>query len=175
MILSIEPKIPNPFRLFTRALRFEGRFDRSQFAVAFFGSLVLAFGTAFLLAEFLQEQYGLRAVVTIVSLLLVILLGVLIAAGCIVRRLNDIGHPPWLGLAIFLPFLRSILLVYLLAMPENHPEAGVPSHRARTAGDRGSGNPGRGRVHGVPTSHHGQHHRETGPGAGVGQRAEHPP
>lgn len=113
-----EPYTLNPFVLFARSFNFDGRFDRGQFAIAYFGSLVLFVGLLVPLGVRAGPS-GLSTAETIVvaGRWLILTPIILIEFGSMFRRLHDMGQPGWYCLLSLLPGLGLLLPIYLLAAP----------------------------------------------------------
>ena len=119
-----EPYTLNPFALFARCFRFAGRFDRAQFAIAYFGNAVLVFAVLLGFGVVAGATGGgdTRGIVVGVLFLILTPLFIGIGLGSMVRRLNDIGQPGWYAVVVLVPCLGFLFLIYLLAAPGNaHP------------------------------------------------------
>jgi len=119
---SDEPPSYNPFVLWRRCFNWSGRFDRGEFAVAYFGqmfvTIVLFTGLGIvsaLLSGPGRSGQDAGAVVTGIGALLVLPFTIILAFGSAVRRLHDIGQSGWLALLLLLPCVNFGMLIYLVA------------------------------------------------------------
>lgn len=131
-----EPHTLNPFALFARCFRFGGRFDRGQFAIAYFGG-VISFYVVLMAVVILGGAGGKSDTVgPVVGVAILLLAPVMIgiAFGSMVRRLHDIGQPGWYSLLIIVPCLGLIMVIYLLAAPGTAPGAPAAGAGAGVAG-----------------------------------------
>ena len=122
-----EPYTLNPFALFARCFRFAGRFDRAQFAIAYLGNAFFVFCLVMGLGLVAGASGGRDAPNLMVGGLFLLLTPVIlgIALGSIVRRLHDLAQPGWYVLAILVPCVGLLFLIYLLAAPGN--DQGTPT------------------------------------------------
>ena len=123
-----EPYTLNPFALLGKCFRFAGRFDRAQFAIAYFADLVIACGLALGLG--LLGASGGRESPSVLLLVLMVIPTLLVAGialGASVRRLHDLGQPGWYVLVSLLPCLGFLFLLYLLVAPGSASAAAAPS------------------------------------------------
>jgi uncharacterized membrane protein YhaH (DUF805 family) len=121
----------NPFALLGKCFRFAGRFDRAQFAIAYFADLAIACGLALGLG--LLGASGGRESPSVLLLVLMLILTPLIAGialGASVRRLHDLGQPGWYVLVSLLPCLGFLFLLYLLVAPGSATAAAPSSSKA---------------------------------------------
>jgi len=115
-----EPETLNPFVLFGRSLRWSGRFSRAEYAVAYFGTLVMGLGLVFGLAlvtgvagkgsDTASAALGLVTIVVAIAM-------TVISVGAALRRLHDLGQPGFFALGLFLPCLNFLVILYLLFAP----------------------------------------------------------
>jgi type IV pilus assembly protein PilA len=139
--LGDEPPSYNPFVLWKRCFNWSGRFDRGEFAVAYFGqmfvTMVLFMGVGVvsaLLSGPGRSGQDAGAVVTGIGVLLVLPFTIIIAFGSAVRRLHDIGQSGWLALLLLLPCVNFGLLIYLVAAQgQGGAAAGAASGKAMPA------------------------------------------
>lgn len=125
---SAEPHTLNWFVLFRRCLSPSGRFSRSQFAVAYIGSLAVFWGLAVTLVFGLQAS-GLSEDTssTVAGLVILVLLPavVITAIGGSIRRWHDLGHSGWMVLLNLIPCVGMLAILYLLFAP-GKPDANMP-------------------------------------------------
>ncbi len=124
--LDSEPHTLNWFILFRRCLSPSGRFSRSQFAVAYIGSVAafwaLAIGLMFgLQAAGLSED----SAATVGGLVILAMMPVVLitAVGGSIRRWHDLGRSGWMVLLNFVPCVGVLVVLYLLFAPGT-PDAG---------------------------------------------------
>jgi uncharacterized membrane protein YhaH (DUF805 family) len=125
---SAESHTLNWFVLLKRCLSASGRFSRSQFAVAYFGTLALFWSVA-IAAILGLEAAGMSedsASTVGGSLILLMLPVVLIAAvGGSIRRWHDLGQSGWMVLLNLVPCVGALVILYLLFAP-GLPEGNAP-------------------------------------------------
>jgi type IV pilus assembly protein PilA len=114
----------NPLEILRLAFKWGGTFDRGQFAIAYFGGIALFYGLIFgigALAAVVGGSVGAKneVVPIVVGALMVGLVGVMLVmqVGAVVRRLRDAGQHPALALALVVPCVNLLMVIYLLAVP----------------------------------------------------------
>jgi uncharacterized membrane protein YhaH (DUF805 family) len=131
-----EPHTLNPLVLWRRCFDWNGRFSRSEFAMAYFGYNVLfaaliGLGAALIAVALGGRKSEVGEIVLGVFAIVWFLLAVVISLGSTVRRLHDLGQSGWLAVISLVPCLNFVFLVYLLAAPGR--EGAAPSASASGA------------------------------------------
>jgi uncharacterized membrane protein YhaH (DUF805 family) len=118
----------NPVVLMLRCFQWGGRFSRSEYAVVYFINLVLTFGLVFglILIAALAGSAKAQAASAITSLLIAAwgLVALVVSVGAGIRRLHDLGKPGWWILAMLVPCVNFLMLLYLLFAPGQGEGAG---------------------------------------------------
>jgi uncharacterized membrane protein YhaH (DUF805 family) len=140
-----EPHTLNPLVLWRRCFDWNGRFSRSEFAMAYFGYNVLfaaliGLGAALIAVALGGRKSEVGEIVLGVFAIVWFLLAVVISLGSTVRRLHDLGQSGWLAVISLVPCVNFVFLVYLLAA-KGGERGGAPGFRAVPIRGRG----GRGR------------------------------
>ena len=128
-----EPRTLNYFVLLRRCLKAAGRFSRSEFAVAYLGTIVGAFVVVFALAITLgAARVSEGATDTAIGLVVLAMTPVMFVAaiGAGIRRWHDLGKSGWYVLLGFLPIANLLVILYLLIAP-THPKADERAHASR--------------------------------------------
>jgi len=123
-----EPHTLNWFVLLKRCLSPSGRFSRSEFAVAYLGTLVAFWGlmVALVLGA---EAAGIKGdtpemVLGLVALALLPFVMIAFIGGSI-RRWHDLGQSGWMVLLNFIPCVGFMVILYLLFAP-GQPQGNAP-------------------------------------------------
>jgi uncharacterized membrane protein YhaH (DUF805 family)/type II secretory pathway pseudopilin PulG len=123
-----EPHTLNWFVLLRRCLSTSGRFSRSQFAVAYVGTLAL-FWTVAIAAVLGLEAAGMKedTASTVGGLVILAMVPVVMVAaiGGSIRRWHDLGHSGWMVLLNLVPCVGAFVILYLLFAP-GLPEGNAP-------------------------------------------------
>jgi uncharacterized membrane protein YhaH (DUF805 family) len=115
-----EPRTLNPFVLWKRCFSWSGRFSRSEFAVAYLCNMLVSVVLGFVVgmaSALLAQRHETLVIVLAGLLVLWIIPSIGIGLGSAVRRLHDLGHPTWYVVALLVPCVNTIMLVYLFAAP----------------------------------------------------------
>jgi uncharacterized membrane protein YhaH (DUF805 family)/type II secretory pathway pseudopilin PulG len=123
-----EPHTLNWFVLLRRCLSSSGRFSRSEFAVAYVGTLAVFWLVAIAAVVGLQAAgLGEDAAATVGGSIVLVMLPVLLiaAVGGSIRRWHDLGQSGWMVLLNLVPCVGALVILYLLFAP------GVPDGSGR--------------------------------------------
>jgi type IV pilus assembly protein PilA len=133
-VSSGEAETWNPFVLLLRCFQWSGRFSRVEFAIAYFGNIVLSvvvvLGVTLVVAALsgprTSDAAGTAAVVLTGAWGLA---AIVISLGSGIRRLHDLDKPGWWILGLLVPCLNFVMLLYFLFAPgaTEGPGAGVPA------------------------------------------------
>lgn len=122
----------NPLEILRLSFKWGGRFDRGQFAIAYFGGIAFFYGLIIAIgavAAAVGSATGTKSEVVplVAGALAVALVAVLLVMqiGAVVRRLRDAGQQPAFALALIVPCINFLLVIFLLAVPS--AVAGAPS------------------------------------------------
>ena len=123
-----EPHTLNWFVLLRRCLSTSGRFSRSEFAVAYVGTLAMFWSVA-IAAILGLEAAGVSedSASTVGGLLVLAMIPVVMIAaiGGSIRRWHDLGHSGWMVLLNLVPCVGAFVILYLLFAP-GQPEGNAP-------------------------------------------------